>query len=52
MADGSAEHWAHFEGEVVITFDSLYRPLRVEIEVKDSMDSEKVLKNANLVSTS
>jgi hypothetical protein len=27
-----------------MTFDKLYRPLRLEIEIKDMMGSEKVLK--------
>ncbi|AAK41899.1 Hypothetical protein SSO1689 [Saccharolobus solfataricus P2] len=52
LAEGNAEHWAHFEGEVIMTFDNLYRPLKIEIEIKDTMDSEKVLKDANLIGTS
>ncbi|BCU70021.1 hypothetical protein [Stygiolobus caldivivus] len=49
VKDGEPEHWAHFEGEVVITFDKYYKPLKVEIEVKDTMDSEKVLRDAGLL---
>ncbi|MEM0173790.1 MAG: hypothetical protein QXV69_07515 [Sulfolobaceae archaeon] len=46
---GKAEHWAHFEGEIIMLFDKLYRPLKIEIEIKDTMDSEKVLKSAGLI---
>jgi len=51
LADREGEHWANLEGEVVIVFDKLYRPLRVEIEVKDMMGSDKVLSDAGLLST-
>jgi methyl coenzyme M reductase gamma subunit len=43
LNEGNPEHWAHFEGEIIMIFDKLYRPLRLEIEIKDTMDSEKVL---------
>ncbi|MFP3202573.1 MAG: hypothetical protein RXR43_10135 [Sulfolobus sp.] len=46
------KHWAHFKEEIIITFDKLCRPLKVEIEIKDVMDSEKVLKNAGLIPSS
>jgi hypothetical protein len=46
LNDGIAEHWAHIEGEVIIKLDKLYRQLKMEI--KDAMDSEKVLKDADL----
>ena len=52
LDNGKTEHWAHFEGEIIMTFDKLYRPLKVEIEIKDTIDSEKVLKNADLISSS
>jgi hypothetical protein len=52
LANGEPEHWAHFEGEVVMVLDRLHRPLKLEIEIKDIMDSEKVLINADLLSTS
>jgi hypothetical protein len=52
LANGEPEHWAHFEGEIVMVLDRLHRPLKLEIEIKDIMDSEKVLINANLLSTS
>lgn len=51
LSEGEAEHWAHFEGEIIMLFDKLYRPLKIEIEVKDTMDSEKVLENAGLLSS-
>jgi len=49
LAKGDVEHWAHIEGEVVFSFDKLYRPLKIEIEIKDLMDNEKVLKSADLI---
>jgi hypothetical protein len=52
LANGESEHWAHFEGEVVMVLDRLYRPLKLEIEITDTMDSEKVLMDAELISTS
>ncbi len=41
LKDGIAKHWAHFEGEVIVKLDRLYRPLSIEIEIKDTMDHEK-----------
>ncbi|MFP3400309.1 hypothetical protein [Acidianus sp.] len=52
LANGEAEHWAHFEGEIIMTLNDSYTPLRLEIEIKDVMDSEKVLKNAGLIPSS
>ncbi|BDC18900.1 hypothetical protein [Acidianus sp. HS-5] len=52
LAKGDAEHWAHLEGEIIMALDESYKPLRLEIEIKDTMDSEKVLKNAGLLSSS
>jgi hypothetical protein len=52
LAKGEPEHWAHFEGEVVMVLDKSFRPLKLEIEIKDTMDSEKVLMDADLISTS
>ncbi|BCU67808.1 hypothetical protein HS7_12450 [Sulfolobales archaeon HS-7] len=49
LAKGDAEHWAHIEGEIVFSFDKLYRPLKIEMEIKDLMDNEKVLKSADLI---
>ncbi|TRM97363.1 hypothetical protein DMP16_02795, partial [Sulfolobus sp. B1] len=49
LAEGVVEHWAHIEGEVIIKLDKLYRPLKIEIEIKDTMDSEKVLMHADLL---
>jgi hypothetical protein len=52
LANGEPEHWAHFEGEVVMVLDKSFRPLKLEIEITDTMDSEKVLINAGLLFTS
>jgi hypothetical protein len=52
LANGEPEHWAHFEGEVVMVLDKSFRPLRLEIEITDTMYSEKVLINAGLLFTS
>ncbi|TRM96072.1 hypothetical protein DJ527_13040 [Sulfolobus sp. F1] len=49
LNEGVVEHWAHIEGEVIIKLDKLYRPLKIEIEIKDTMDSEKVLMHADLL---
>jgi len=52
LANGESEHWAHFEGEIVMVLDKSFRPLKLEIEITDTMDSEKVLINAGLLFTS
>jgi hypothetical protein len=44
LNEGNFEHWAHFEGEIIMTLDKLYKPLRLEIEIKDMMGNEKILK--------
>ena len=51
LNEGNPEHWVHFEGEIIMTFDKLYRPLKLEIEIKDMMGSEKVLKKIRRTKT-
>lgn len=51
LNQGEPEHWAHFGGTVELELNSDYRPLRMTIEVKDTMGSEGVLRSAGLLTT-
>jgi hypothetical protein len=42
LNEGNPEHWAHFEGEIIMTFDKLYRPLRWKICWKNTQNSWKI----------